>query len=63
MVLMVFFLLFALLYLGSLLGQVTFKLDIYFMYSEYGPEPLIEVEESGLYGFLHRKIFFTVFDF
>ena len=49
MVLTGFFLLFALLYLGSLLGQVTFKLDIYCMYSDYGPEPLTEVEESGLY--------------
>lgn len=38
-----FFLLFSLLYLGSLLGQATFKLDIYFMHSEYGPEPLMKV--------------------
>lgn len=38
-----FFLLFSLLYLGSLLGQATFKLDIYFMHSEYGPELPIEV--------------------
>lgn len=44
-----FFLRFSLLYLGCLLGQVTFKLDIYFMHSEYGPESVERYKKSGLY--------------